>query len=122
MTHTERAPPAPTHRRFALRRAQRLTSAAVGTALQGRRMTTKYFALHFSAHARRGLPGGIATVVPKRLVKRAVDRSRIRRLIRETFRLQQERWDGCACVVRLTSTYTADADYANDLRQLWAKR
>jgi ribonuclease P protein component len=58
-------------------------------------------------------------IVPKRLAKRAVDRSRVRRLIRETFRLNQQRWDGYDCVVRLAMAFAAAADYTNDLNDLW---
>jgi ribonuclease P protein component len=43
----------------------------------------------------------LALVVPKRLVPRATARNRIRRLIREAFRLQQLRLGGNDCVVRL---------------------
>jgi len=43
----------------------------------------------------------LALVVPKRLAPRAITRNRIRRLIREAFRLQQQRLGGNDCVVRL---------------------
>jgi ribonuclease P protein component len=43
----------------------------------------------------------LALVVPKRLVPRAATRNRIRRLIREAFRLQQRGLGGSDCVVRL---------------------
>ena len=43
----------------------------------------------------------LALVVPKRLAPRAVTRNRIRRLVREAFRLQQPRLGGLDCVVRL---------------------
>ena len=43
----------------------------------------------------------LALVVPKRLAPRATTRNRIRRLIREAFRLQQQRLGGNDCVVRL---------------------
>jgi ribonuclease P protein component len=43
----------------------------------------------------------LALIVPKRLAPRAVARNRIRRLIREAFRLQQHRIAGHDCVVRL---------------------
>ena len=45
----------------------------------------------------------LALVVPKRLAPRAVTRNRIRRLIREAFRLQQQRLGGNDCVVRLVN-------------------
>jgi ribonuclease P protein component len=43
----------------------------------------------------------LALVVPKRLAPRAVTRNRIRRLVREAFRLQQVRLGSLDCVVRL---------------------
>ncbi len=43
----------------------------------------------------------LALVVPKRLAPHATTRNRIRRLIREAFRLQQQRIGGNDCVVRL---------------------
>jgi ribonuclease P protein component len=39
--------------------------------------------------------------VPKRLAPRAVTRNRIRRLVREAFRMQQARLGSLDCVVRL---------------------
>ncbi len=43
----------------------------------------------------------LALVVPKRLAPHAVTRNRIRRLVREAFRLQQPRLGALDCVVRL---------------------
>lgn len=43
----------------------------------------------------------LALVVPKRLAPRAVTRNRIRRLVREAFRVQQPRLGSLDCVVRL---------------------
>ncbi len=45
----------------------------------------------------------LALVVPKRLAPRATTRNRIRRLMREAFRLQQQRLGGSDCVVRLVA-------------------
>jgi ribonuclease P protein component len=45
----------------------------------------------------------LALVVPKRLAPQATARNRIRRLIREAFRLQQRRLGGNDCVVRLVN-------------------
>lgn len=46
----------------------------------------------------------LALVVPKRLVKRAVERNRIRRLGREAFRQRQDQLGGRDFVLRLTRT------------------
>jgi len=43
----------------------------------------------------------LALVVPKRLAPRAVTRNRIRRLVREAFRMHQEQLGTLDCVVRL---------------------
>jgi ribonuclease P protein component len=45
----------------------------------------------------------LALIVPKRLAARAVLRNRIRRLVREAFRLEQVRIGAQDCVVRLVS-------------------
>ena len=56
-----------------------------------------------------GLPfARIALVVPKRFARRSVDRSRLRRIIREAFRLRQSTWSGYDCVVRLRSVFQRD--------------
>jgi len=83
-----------------LRRPQRLGAAEVAAVLKGGRPTrTARLSLY-------RLPNSLAyprlaLVVPKRLAPRAVTRNRIRRLIREAFRLQQQRLGGSDCVVRL---------------------
>lgn len=60
----------------------------------------------------------IALIVSKRHALRAVDRARVRRLIRETFRREQDRLRGLDCVVRLTGGYSADLPYVDDLIRL----
>jgi ribonuclease P protein component len=83
-----------------LRREQRLGAAAVDAALKGGKVTR---AARFHLYRLSGpveYPR-LALVVPKRLAPRAVTRNRIRRLVREAFRLQQPRLGGLDCVVRL---------------------
>jgi ribonuclease P protein component len=71
-----------------LRPFQRLGAAAVAAALKsGRTARAQRLVLHSIANP-IGYPR-LALVVPKRLVKRAVDRNRIRRLAREAFRQRQ---------------------------------
>jgi len=53
----------------------------------------------------------LAQVVPKRLVPRAVDRNRIRRTVREAFRVEQSRWAGYDCVVRFRGPYDRAVDH-----------
>ena len=45
----------------------------------------------------------LGMVIAKRVLPRAVDRNRIKRCIRETFRLQRQNLPGCDFVVRLLS-------------------
>ena len=85
-----------------LRRPQRLGAAEVAAVLKGGRpIRTARLCLY-------RLPNSLAyprlaLVVPKRLAPRAVTRNRVRRLIREAFRLQQRRLGGSDCVVRLVN-------------------
>ena len=84
-----------------LRRTQRLQSAAVAAALKsGRTARAQRFVLHSNANP-IGYPR-LALVVPKRLVKSAVERNRIRRLAREAFRQRQAQLGGRDFVLRLT--------------------
>lgn len=47
----------------------------------------------------------LAQIVPKRFAARAVDRNRVRRVVREGFRLRQAKWSGYDCVFRLRAPY-----------------
>ncbi|MCU0896529.1 MAG: ribonuclease P protein component [Burkholderiales bacterium] len=84
------------------RKPQRLESDDVAAALKaGTARRTERFRLSARANA---LPyARLALVVPKRFAPRAVDRNRVRRLIRETFRLNQFHLAGQDLVVRLTA-------------------
>ena len=83
-----------------LRREQRLGTAAVAATLKGGKVVrAARFHLYRLATA-FGYPR-LALVVPKRLAPRAVTRNRIRRLVREAFRMQQARLGALDCVVRL---------------------
>jgi ribonuclease P protein component len=84
-----------------LRRTQRLQSAAVGAALKsGRIARAQRFVLHSIVNP-IGYPR-LALVVPKRLVKSAVGRNRIKRFARESFRQRQAELGGHDFVLRLT--------------------
>ncbi len=68
---------------MSLPRSTRLSDAGViRQVLAQRPQTTKYIAAH--SLKEKGL--GFALTVPKRLAKRAVDRNRIKRLMREIYR------------------------------------
>ena len=83
------------------RKSQRLASGAVAATLKtGTAGRSDRFRLSARPNA---LPyARLALVVPKRYAPRAVDRNRVRRLIREVFRLNQRRLAGEDLVVRLT--------------------
>lgn len=85
-----------------LRKLQRLQSDDVAAALKtGTARRSDRFRLSARSNA---LPyARLALVVPKRFAPRAVDRNRVRRLIRESFRLNQLRFAGQDLVVRLTA-------------------
>lgn len=69
-----------------------------------------------------GLPvARIALIVAKRNAARAVDRSHVRRLIREVFRKEQERWRGVDCVIRLMNAYAVERPYVEDLVRLFRR-
>ncbi|MFZ5493484.1 MAG: ribonuclease P protein component [Pseudomonadota bacterium] len=69
--------------------------------------------LHNSAGlARLGL------VIPKRAVRRAVNRNRIRRWAREAFRLRQHRLPACDVVLRIHAAALTHADLDAALDQL----
>jgi ribonuclease P protein component len=86
--------------RARLRREQRLGAAAVAATLKsGKTIRAARFQLY-------RLPTSLdyprlALVVPKRLAPRAVTRNRIRRLVREAFRVQSRQLGPVDCVVRL---------------------
>lgn len=97
--------------RLRLRPYQRLGGQAVVEVLKrGRGRNAGPLRLQFRPN---GLAfARIAQVLPKKMAKRAVDRSRLRRLIRESFRLRQAAWSGYDCVFRLREAFERDRDYA----------
>lgn len=107
--------------RWRLRRSQRLDRTSVQRVLDtGDSVRSRLFRIQFSANGTAA--ARIALIVSKRNVPRAVDRSRIRRLIRESFRLHQDRWQGVDCVVRLTQPHASEAPYAVELGKLLRRR
>lgn len=71
---------------------------------------------------RSSLPyGRLATIVPKRFVRLAVERNRIRRLIREAFRLQQQRFRECDVVIRLIAPVKEPAVTLTEIAALLLK-
>ena len=83
-----------------LRREQRLGAGAVAATLKGGKVV-RAARFHLYRLATAFDYPRLALVVPKRLAPRAVTRNRIRRLVREAFRMHQERLGAIDCVVRL---------------------
>ncbi|MFN0300112.1 MAG: ribonuclease P protein component [Burkholderiales bacterium] len=103
-----------------MRWGQRLQAEAVQLALsKGKTRRGEYFRLYFRVSGL--VVARIALIVSKRNAPRAVDRSRVRRLIRETFRKEQDRWRGVDCVIRLAGGYSSDHSYGEDLIRLFRR-
>ena len=80
-----------------LPRSTRLSDAAlIRSVLAQKPKTTKYIACHISNEC-----DGFALTVPKKLAKRAVDRNKIKRLMREAYRQAPEAGGAQAVVLRL---------------------
>jgi ribonuclease P protein component len=103
-----------------LRRHQRLGSADIAAILKS---GTRSRSGRFQLYHRMNTAGcaRLALVVSKRLAPRAVDRNRIRRLIRETFRAQQASLGTIDCVVRLSAAQGATRVGRIEIEQVFAK-
>lgn len=101
------------------RKTQRLGSDAIAQILASTRPRR---AGVISVHVR---PNGFAfprlgLVVPKRLLPRAVDRNRVRRLLREWFRRNQVRLGGNDLLVRLGARPADIGSVSGDIERLFA--
>ena len=63
-----------------------------------------------------------AVIAPKRFLRRAVDRNRAKRLLREWFRLNQSELSGQDILVRIVARPAALEDLSGQLCDLLAKR
>ena len=61
----------------------------------------KWLMLHYQPRAEGLIGARLGLVVGKKLLKRAVDRNRVKRVVREAFRLRRETLPSCDLVVRL---------------------
>lgn len=59
--------------------------------------------LHYQPRPAGIVEARLGLVVGKKLLKRSVDRNRVKRIIREQFRLQRETLPACDLVVRLAA-------------------
>jgi ribonuclease P protein component len=100
-----------------LRRTQRLASRDVSLALKEGRLTRQP-RLHLYLRPNSLDCARLALIVPKKLAPRAVDRNRVRRLTRETFRLSQARFGGFDLVVRLVRPCKPEPMTADELETL----
>jgi ribonuclease P protein component len=105
----------------ALSRRARLSGRGVfDSLLRSRNARGERFLVH--AIANGGAFGRLGIVVSKRVARRAVDRSYVKRLIRETFRREQQKLIGFDVLVRPRRLFSrADASAAiSELRSLLA--
>lgn len=104
--------------RLRLRPAQTLLGPDVVAVLKGGKSRSSGV---FKVQFRKNAIGcaRLAQIVPKRLAGRAVDRNRIRRIVRESFRHRQAKWTGYDCVVRLRVTFESDVGLAHTLDALF---
>ena len=83
-------------------RRQRLETRDFAAVLQeGKALRGRGLSVLLKANAVPGARFGL--IVPKRLAHRSVDRSRLKRILREWFRHNSARLAGRDCVVRLTA-------------------
>lgn len=110
-------------RPYAFTRRQRLLSPAQYKRVlsQGKRISGKYFRLCGLARADGGECARLGLTIAKRSVKLAVERNRVKRLARESFRLSQAELDAIDVVVFANpSVVGADpADLRRHLERQW---
>jgi len=107
----------------ALPRARRLRSPAQFKHVyaQGRRVGNDFFSANSNANGLSSARLGMS--VAARLLRRAVDRNRVRRLIRESFRVRRAQLPGLDIVIGVRAAVKAadNAQLRAALEQLWQK-
>lgn len=90
---------------------------------EGRSSYSRNFRVQFTGRqGNEGEAGRLALIVSKRNAPRAVDRSRVRRLVREAWRYNQATWLGMDCVLRLVRPYDPAVEYADELARLLRRK
>ena len=107
-------------RRLRYRRNQRLRTAEVGAVLAtGRRLRGPCLSVQLRGN---GLPiARLGLIVPKRHLPRAVDRNRVKRVLREWFRCRQDILRGQDVLVRITRPTPATGLDIEDIDRLLAE-
>lgn len=115
--------PAVSVRRFGLPRAARLLKAGDFAALRGRsrRIGVRHFLAEYSPNDLEGCRLGQA--VSRRVSKRAVERNRIKRLVRESYRLIRNELPALdiLLIARPSAVEASNPVLREDLSQLWKK-
>ena len=101
-------------------RCARLRAAADFTALrQGRRVAARHFLTQY--HLTDGATARLGMAVSRRVSKRAVVRNRIRRVVRESFRLHRAELPACdvLLIARSSAAEQASPQLRADLDLIW---
>ncbi len=108
---------------YSLPRTARLLKAGDFAALRGksRRISARHFLAEFSPNDQPTCRLGQA--VSRRVSKRAVDRNRIKRLVRESYRHVRSELPNVdiLLIARSSAVNTAASDLRGDLADLWKK-
>ena len=108
---------------YSLPRTARLLKAGDFAALRGKskRISVRHFLAEFSPNEQATCRLGQA--VSRRVSKRAVDRNRIKRLVRESYRHVRSELPcvDILMIARSSAVDTASADLREDLANLWKK-
>ncbi len=108
---------------YSLPRTARLLKAGDFAALRGKskRISVRHFLAEFSANDQPTCRLGQA--VSRRVSKRAVDRNRIKRLVRESYRHARSELPcvDILLIARSSAVNTASSDLREDLAGLWKK-
>lgn len=103
------------------RRRQRLHSRDIATLLAaGHRRRATSVSVHVRSNGL--LRARLGLIVPKRYLRRAVDRNRVKRLLREWFRMNQQALEGNDLLIRVTAPVARFESLVSDVNRLFAPR